>query len=303
MKLTQLDDETPPEPDDALLAQVRQRSARLRARQRRRMTAVIAAAAVVVAGAVGVVWHDAGTTRPRLAVSGPAPAKVPGAALSIVGSWTPRFVAGYARPARNFRWVEAPFLRFDSKDQWSGSDGCNSMGGSYRLQPDGTFQTSGLTQTLIRCSPPVFPTVAVLHSTTHVARQANQLTFLDINGNTIATYDRILNKSESPQWAAAGNDIRKNGGSPYLSQPVNITGPGRYTLVFGPLRPADILRFDQLRHPTGIGVSFPNDVTFEGQPDLTGVKTFVRDGATYLRVPFVVATFRSEYDGLRVWVQ
>jgi heat shock protein HslJ len=298
MKLQDLDDPAPPEPDDHVLFQVRARSTKLRTRRRRgTTTGLVVTVALVIAGA-GAVGQHTRTPDRRVAVRVP-PATGP---VLIAGAWTPRSVAGYSGPIDNYRWRVAPRLHFDGRGRWSGADGCNDLGGSYDLSSTGAFHAISEGGTTVRCDPPFFPTTGILSSTARVERHDDQLAFVDADDKVVATYALVPNQSQSTDWASEVNDVRKNGGAAYVSEPVNITGAGRYTLVFGPLLAADAARVPRALQGSN-GVSFAGDTTFDGQSDSTRLVRFERNGSIYLRMPFIVDNYRSEYDGFRVLLQ
>jgi hypothetical protein len=104
------------------------------------------------------------------------------------------------------------------------------------------------------------------------------------------------NLSDSPQWLA-GDGVPTDGANAYLSQPIDITNGGEYQLVFGPVEPADVARFQ-----SNIAVSLPSDITFAGAPIHGSFETWTIDQKLYARLKFNVRRFDDEYDGLRVWL-
>jgi heat shock protein HslJ len=51
----------------------------------------------------------------------------------LFGEWKPVSIAGYHGPLTSPPLAPAPQLNFDGTSKWTGSDGCNYTGGSYRL--------------------------------------------------------------------------------------------------------------------------------------------------------------------------
>jgi hypothetical protein len=135
------------------------------------------------------------------------------------------------------------------------------------------------------------------------------------------------NGSSSPQWLTSGTAIAQgrqderskqaNGKSmfpngtipsfgPYLTEPVDITKNGDYTLTAGPLRAED--------STNATGVGFPPDA--EASFDLSGAlvpgpqpgalqseaTVVVINGQRYLRVILHVKGFKQPYLGLRIWL-
>jgi heat shock protein HslJ len=201
MKLADLDDIAPPEPDDDDLARVRARCRTLRTRRRVGIATALVAV-IVVAGSVAIASQGRSGSRVRVAVRPTAGANPSSGSPSITGTWTPQSVAGYRGRISNWEWT--PVLRFDSKGNWSGSDGCNDMGGSYQLQAGGAFHATGpLSQTQVLCSA-VFPTVAVLHSTARVERRNDQLIFLGADVHVVATYASVAPQPRNTPGTTAG---------------------------------------------------------------------------------------------------
>ncbi len=300
MRFADLDDAAPPEPDRDVLLRVRRRSESLRNRRRLRIASVVAFVVGVALGVGDLALHSR-TPGHRVAVGGTAPSRP----VDIAGTWTPRTVAGYAGPIDNFAWHTTPFLRFDGVHTWNGADGCNSIGGSYTLQPDGEFRTAGAEGgTLVLCSGPTFPTVAILHNTTRIERTPEQLTFIGAHGKVVATYALVPNQSQSRDWAGEVNDVRKDGRSAYVSQSIDVVKPGTYTLVFGPLSQVDDARFAKAGNVNGaVGESEADDLTFDGRPEQWNAVRVVVDGKSYLQMPYSVTAVRTRYDGFRVLLQ
>jgi heat shock protein HslJ len=294
VKLQDLDDLNPPVPDAELLASVHARSNARRTRHRRSRALALAAVVLVVGGAA-VAWQHSSSTGSRVTVysgsSGP---------VKIAGTWKPVSAKGYSGPIDNYRWRVAPSLHFDGHATWSGADGCNNVGGLYNLGPTGAFQISSSGGTTVQCDPPLFPTVDILKSAARVSRRDNVLSFLDAGDKVIATYALVPNRSQATDWAAAARAVRANGSAAYVSQPIDITGVGHYTIVFGPISAADDLRFAQKGASSGL--SFADDTPFTGEPN-NKIERFVKDGAVYLRMPMVIDSYQAEYDGFRVLLQ
>jgi hypothetical protein len=61
----------------------------------------------------------------------------------VVGHWLPSPVRHY--PAGQ------PYLSFSADGSWKGLDGCNGVGGRWRLEPDGALLTTNGPSTLIGC--------------------------------------------------------------------------------------------------------------------------------------------------------
>jgi heat shock protein HslJ len=110
-----------------------------------------------------------------------APEKTPG----IEGSWKLVSIAGYEHSL-----VDLPPLTF-SNATWSGSDGCNSIGGRYQVGRGGEFRVEDVGGTLIGCrSGTTVPVAHVLVSATHVALVGESLTFFDGNDRLLGRFER-----------------------------------------------------------------------------------------------------------------
>ncbi|MDP9333946.1 MAG: META domain-containing protein [Actinomycetota bacterium] len=180
------------------LAEVHTRTRRRR-RQRRLTSAAIFtsalfAAAALVALVVSV--QRGGTGRPRIIVPVSSPTSTPqrSTALSLIGSWQPQSIAGYSGLLTSPPLSTVPFVTFYNPNSWTGSDGCNGLGGSYHLAPQGGFRLVGtILQTLMNCHDQT-PTAAVFKSATRVEVTDRQLIFLAGDGRTLAQYRRINNR-------------------------------------------------------------------------------------------------------------
>jgi hypothetical protein len=115
------------------------------------------------------------------------------------------------------------------------------------------------------------------------------------------------NAASSQSWLNFGLVVianRQNGSlgdppadtfGPYLSQPVDITANGTYSIIIGPLSVADA------QVPVIPGLHLPYDVTFT--PGLNAqMTTFTgSDGQTYGEFSLTVSDLTAPYNGLTVW--
>ncbi|MGZ6907101.1 MAG: META domain-containing protein [Acidimicrobiia bacterium] len=130
-------------------------------------------AVVVLAGCTGSTVRPTGSHRP---------------AATLVGTWTPVVVAGYAESLSGSRWPEPPQLRF-TRTTWSGSDGCNGEYGTYTLGRGGRFGATAGPTTKIGCSN--VPNVGVLLRATHArVVRGHTLVFTSRSGSILGRYDR-----------------------------------------------------------------------------------------------------------------
>ncbi len=128
---------------------------------------------------------------------------------AIAGVWQATSIAGYDGPLTSPPLPEPPRLELGGDDHWKGSDGCNELDGTYRVEKDHSFAITGATtQTAAACvaakpstTPvPVVPTYAVLHAAVHLQIVGNQLTFTNSGGRILATYTAVdIPKPKSTQ--------------------------------------------------------------------------------------------------------
>jgi heat shock protein HslJ len=147
--------------------------------------------AAAILGSVRIDGSVSTTTTAQLPVSTDRP---------IAGVWQPTSIAGYAGPLTSPPLPEAPRLELGGDDRWKGSDGCNQVSGTYRVEKDHSFAITGATvQTQVACVPakpstgsvPVVPTYAVLRAAAHLEIAGDQLTFTNSAGRVLATYNAV----------------------------------------------------------------------------------------------------------------
>jgi heat shock protein HslJ len=191
VKPEDLDDHSPIEPGDPLLASVRARSRSFRRHRSTQRVASVMTGLVVLALAGGIAWTRVDSTSGRRVRPGPVASStttLPAMTQTeIIGKWRPVSIAGYAGPLTKPPLGWEPRLSFNGRDRWSGSDGCNDIGGTYRLEGNGvhflTFQS-----TLVGCSET--PDFEPIESAPRSAVRDDQLTFLTADGNEIARFER-----------------------------------------------------------------------------------------------------------------
>jgi len=80
-----------------------------------------------------------------LRVNSPLPSGlVPASGKQLAGPWV-------AVTTAVWQWQEPPYLSFNLDGKWSGSDGCNALGGRWSIGPQGVLVTVSSGQTLIGC--------------------------------------------------------------------------------------------------------------------------------------------------------
>jgi heat shock protein HslJ len=114
--------------------------------------------------------------------------KAADASSELLGEWRPRSIAGYTGALTSPPLNSTPFVRFQ-RDRLDGEDGCNSFGGTYEVDPDGTFRPRGFGGTLVLC--PTAPTLQdALADTRRVEVHGDRLTLTDGAGHTLAELAR-----------------------------------------------------------------------------------------------------------------
>jgi hypothetical protein len=81
-------------------------------------------------------------------------------------------------------------VTFDAAGRWSGSDGCNRLGGTYQVDPSGAFKgTLDGVHTLIGCAN--VPNDDVMRTATRATGGDAELTFQSSDGRDLARYVRV----------------------------------------------------------------------------------------------------------------
>lgn len=193
MKLTDLDDRAPLEPDDELLARVHARSRSFRRRRSTQRFTSVVSGLIVLAVAGGIAWTRLDTTNGRGIRPAPSatttttrPTVTPKA---LVGEWRPVSIAGYHGPLTKPPLGWTPRLSFDGQGRWSGSDGCNDVGGTYRLGRGGAFAFAVHGSTLVLCLRKT-PTPDSLQAANRVVLRDGRLTFRTGDGHELAQFER-----------------------------------------------------------------------------------------------------------------
>jgi hypothetical protein len=114
------------------------------------------------------------------------------------------------------------------------------------------------------------------------------------------------NYASTDSWKNAGQIITQNrkaagtqGFGPYLSQPIDVTAAGDYTITIGPLSVSDAASSLDQR----AGFTVPGDATFSAAID-PEMSTFTDSaGNIYGKFTMHVTNFRGAYEGLTVWAQ
>lgn len=120
----------------------------------------------------------------------------------IMGRWYPLRIEGYRLdPMFAQSWADA-YLEFDD-GEWTGSDGCNGMRGTYELETDGAFEQKQMVSTEIGCAN--VPHHDVLGRATTVRIEEDTLIF--VAEDEIARYTRTENpaptRTDAPSPAAS----------------------------------------------------------------------------------------------------
>jgi hypothetical protein len=111
-------------------------------------------------------------TPPRALPTGVEPAR----ASALAGRWQPY-------PAKRFRSSQQPYVSFAADGQWTGSDGCNGVGGTLRVGSAGELINVGGWTTLIGCLGA--PVGSFVPKSGRVSASGGVLTFYDANGKVL----------------------------------------------------------------------------------------------------------------------
>jgi heat shock protein HslJ len=203
MRLNDLDDVSPVEPDDELLARVHTRSRSFRHRRSTQRVTSAVSGVLVIALAVGLALTRVDSGNRHVTAPGPAatsttaaptttttPAPRPVTAADLVGWWRVLSIAGYHGPLTTPPLGEASRLQFGRGTSWNGSDGCNYVSGTYQVTSGGHIHFATGLQTLVRCRYET-PTPSSLTIAARAEIADRVLTFFDHEGHALATYQHV----------------------------------------------------------------------------------------------------------------
>jgi len=164
------------------------------ARLAQRRTWIVSGAAAVGVAAVAVVGFGlAGSDRPAQppvaggqAPASTTPAPQPPTVQSVSGTWRAVQIAGLkslkaSRP-------DDPVLALRPDGTWGGSDGCNTLQGTYAIGQRGEFTAVIGPQRLVGCDN--VPHTGVLQAANRIAADADTLQFFAPDGRELARYAR-----------------------------------------------------------------------------------------------------------------
>ena len=164
-------------------------------RHQRRTWATSGAAAAAVATIATVIAVQSGGPAPTPPANRPIPASPTSTTsststtplvLMLPGTWRPVQLPGFTTPQR--ARPEDPVLTFGTDGTWSGSDGCNSLGGTYTLNQRGEFRSKAHPQRLAECGN--VPHTGVLIAARRIKADRDTLQFFAADGSRLATYAR-----------------------------------------------------------------------------------------------------------------
>jgi heat shock protein HslJ len=165
------------------------------ARRAQRRTWIVSGAAAVAVAAIAVAGFGlAGSrnqpTQPPVA-TGQAPASASvtpqvASAQTVAGTWRPTQMIG-AKSLKAAR-PNDPVLTFKPDGTWTGSDGCNGIGGTYTIGQRGAFSATSGAQHMVGCEN--VPHTGVLHAAKRIAVDGDTLRFFDADGRQLASYAR-----------------------------------------------------------------------------------------------------------------
>ncbi|GAA2793672.1 META domain-containing protein [Kribbella solani] len=151
--------------------------------------AAVAVAAVVVAGFGLAGSHGKPAQTPIAAAPASAsatPAPEPPTAKTVSGTWRPLQMAG-VKALRTPR-PEDPVLVLHPDGTWGGSDGCNSLQGTFTIGQRGAFSATSGPQHMIGCDN--VPHTGVLDAAKRIAVSGDTLQFFAADGRRLASYAR-----------------------------------------------------------------------------------------------------------------
>jgi heat shock protein HslJ len=159
--------------------------------------AVIAVVAVAVAGTAlddDIEPAPVSAPAPQAVVPSPTGAPVtdppvtdpPAMDPPVEGQWRAVRISGFGQ--LRMQRPEHPFLAFNPDGTWTGSDGCNSLSGTYTVGPRGELTTTNNGQRLVGCHN--VPHVHVLSTAVRIEVTKPALRFFDQKGGELAAYVR-----------------------------------------------------------------------------------------------------------------
>jgi len=109
----------------------------------------------------------------------------------IIGTWRPVEIAGFAPPAdAESKGYADAIVTFRANGTWRGSDGCNGLSGTYKVNSSGRFSVHGAdVTTAMGCAN--VPNGNVLRSTGHVELSNDVLVFLSGTEKVLGRYSRV----------------------------------------------------------------------------------------------------------------
>jgi heat shock protein HslJ len=165
-----------------------------RHQKRRTWAASAAAAAAIAALAVGgFALQPNGPTAtpepaasPRVQVTPSTTPSIASPAAMLRGTWRPVKLPDFTT-LRSIR-AEDPILIFKPDGTWSGSDGCNSITGTFTVGRRGEFASIANPQRLAECDN--VPHTGVLAAARRISADRQTLRFFNADGRQVATYAR-----------------------------------------------------------------------------------------------------------------
>ncbi|MEV5965027.1 META domain-containing protein [Kribbella sp. NPDC051952] len=165
------------------------------ARRAQRRTWIVSGAAAVAVAAVAVVGFGlagsnnqpaqppvAGGQTPAATTAAPKPPTV----QTVSGTWRVAEMAGFK--TANANRPDDPVLVLRPDGTWGGSDGCNSLQGTYTIGQRGEFTAAVGPQRLVGCDN--VPHTGVLAAAKRIAVDGDTLQFFAADGRQLAKYAR-----------------------------------------------------------------------------------------------------------------
>jgi heat shock protein HslJ len=163
---------------------------------RRRRTWLASGLAVVAMGAVGVVIAVAAPDGKETAgVASPSSsASTKTLTDALIGTWRPVDIVGFDNsklpPASGPPVGRAPNITFAIGGRWTGTDGCNGIGGTYNAGDDGSI-TADASGRITTASCMNVPNRAVLGTAARFTIDRRTLTLYAADGHRLGTYERV----------------------------------------------------------------------------------------------------------------
>lgn len=157
-------------------------------RRRAWLAAGVASVSIGLAGVLIAVMTTGGGN--DTVVSTPTPATTPsGLASALIGAWRPVDIVGFDRSKLTVAHSTKAAITFGMDGKWSGTDGCNRVGGTYRAADNGSITAdAGAATTLMSCDN--VPNRGALELAARFKIDGRSLTLYAADGSGVASYEK-----------------------------------------------------------------------------------------------------------------